>query len=130
MKWAFGLSTTIGAIVCLGLLIVAGPTYAQELTASQLVTPTQLTPEERDFYNEAGDPTVKKNFIITRSYVRLAQKVASKEIPPDSFPRRKPKGFSVQYLLPNDPRVINEPVGRALAQDMQKCLEIRALGCR
>lgn len=42
----------------------------------------------------------------------------------------KPNGFSVQYLLPDDPPVINQALGLALAARMKKCLEIKAPGCR
>jgi len=86
--------------------------------------------QKLDYYNKATDPEVKKNFIITRSYVRIAQKVVDKKIPPEAFPVTKPAGFSVQYLLPDDSHVINEALGLALGKSLQKCLDTKAPGCR
>jgi hypothetical protein len=121
-------------IAFLALQIASWPAariaHAQELPASQLVTPAELTPIERDYYNSATDPQVKKNFLITRSYVRIAQKVVDKKLPPEAFPAIKPKGFSVQYLLPDDPSLINQAMGLSLAKDWGKCLDAKAPGCR
>jgi len=82
------------------------------------------------YYKKATDPEVKRNFIITRSYVRIAQKVVAKKISPEEFPVAKPAGFSVQYLLPDDAHVINEALGLALAKSLQKCIDVKAPGCR
>lgn len=122
------------AIVLLGFQIASmaaiSAGHADELAAAQLITPADMTPVELDYYNKAADLQVKKNFIITRSYVRLAQKVVAKTLAVDAFPMVKPNGFSVQYLLPDDPPVINQALGLALAARMKKCLEIKAPGCR
>jgi hypothetical protein len=101
-----------------------------ELARSQLVAPADLTAIELDYYKKATDPEVKRNFIITRSYVRIAQKVVAKKISPEEFPVAKPAGFSVQYLLPDDAHVINEALGLALAKSLQKCIDVKAPGCR
>jgi hypothetical protein len=127
----FAPGAAIIAIASLGLIAAAaGVARAGDLAPSQLVTPADLTPVERDYYNKATDPQVKKNFIITRSYVRLAQKVVDKALPPEAYPTAKPNGFSVQYLLPDDAHVLNEALGLALAKSWQKCLDTKAPGCR
>jgi hypothetical protein len=124
-------SVVFVVIASLGLLAAtAGVAHAGDLAPSQLVTPADLTPVERDYYNKTADPQVKKNFIITRSYVRLAQKVVNKTLPPEAYPTAKPNGFSVQYLLPDDAHVLNEALGLALAKSWQKCLDTKAPGCR
>jgi hypothetical protein len=115
---------------CLQAATIAASRSAGELARSQLVTPADLTAIELDYYNKATDPEVKKNFIVTRSYVRIAQKLVAKKIAPEEFPVTKPTGFSVQYLLPDDAHVINEALGLALAKSMQKCIEAKAPGCR
>jgi len=109
---------------------IAASRAGGELARSQLVTPADLTAIELDYYNKTTDPEVKKNFIITRSYVRIAQKLVAKKIAPEDFPVAKPTGFSVQYLLPDDAHVINEALGLALAKSWQKCLDVKAPGCR
>jgi hypothetical protein len=132
MRKRFGSNATI-AIACFCLItatVAIGVARAEELAPSLLVKPADLTPVERDYYDKATDPQVKKNFIITRSYVRLAQKVVAKTMAPEAYPAAKPNGFSVQYLLPDDPHVLNEALGLALAKTWQKCLETKAPGCR
>jgi len=110
MSKRFGLNLLLIVLVSGGLqaatIAASNSAGGVELLArSQLVTPADLTPIELDYYNKATDPEVKKNFIITRSYVRIAQKVVDKKIPPEAFPVTKPAGFSVQYLLPDDSHV-------------------------
>jgi hypothetical protein len=133
MSKRFGLNLLLIVLVNVGLqaatIAASNNARADELDRSQLVTPADLTAIELDYYNKATDPEVKKNFIITRSYVRIAQKVVDKKIPPEAFPVTKPAGFSVQYLLPDDAHVINEALGLALAKSLQKCLDIKAPGC-
>ena len=126
---AFGVGAVIGALICVGVSIAPRAVSAQELSAGEVVSLAQLTPEEKDYYDHAANQTVRKNFIITRSYLRLAQKLVDKQIPPDAFPMRKPKGFSVEYLLPDDPEIINEAIGIALSHAMAKCVETNAPPC-
>lgn len=134
MSKRFGLNLLLIVLVSDGLqaatIAASNSAGGVELARSQLVTPADLTPIELDYYNKATDPEVKKNFIITRSYVRIAQKVVDKKIPPEAFPVTKPAGFSVQYLLPDDSHVINEALGLALGKSLQKCLDTKAPGCR
>jgi hypothetical protein len=121
----FGLRIVSVAMACLALQV---PTMAQtksafELAPSQILKPADLTPDELAYYNGATDPVIKKNFIITRSYVRLAEKIVAKEIPAWQFPGRKPDGFSAKFLLPKDPSVINEALGICLQAKFTACLE-------
>jgi hypothetical protein len=132
MRNRLGLKFLSIVIASLGLVAITATVYdarADELAPSQLIKPSDMTPIELDFYNKATDPEVKKNFVITRSYVRIAQKVVDKKIPAEAFPA-KPKGFSVQYLLPDDPTVINQAMGLSLAKLLEKCLDTHAPGCR
>lgn len=89
------------------------PALAQALSAAQLVDPGDFTQQERDYYAKlTGDDA--KNFIITRSYVRLCEEVVEHKLPAAQLPD-KPIGFTVRYLLPEEPTVIN----RALAYSIE-----------
>jgi hypothetical protein len=134
MSKKFGFKLIFIVLIIVGphvaTIAAAGIAYGNELAPSQLVTPADLTAVELDFYNKATDPAVKKNFLVTRSYLRIAQKVVDKKLPASAFPVIKPTGFSVQYLLPDDPHVINEAMGLALSKSLQKCLDNKAPECR
>jgi hypothetical protein len=124
----------VGAVVaCLALpaaaIVGTNDLQALELEPSQLITPANMTPVELDYYNKATDPSVKKNFIATRSYVRLAQKVVDKTMPAEQLPN-KPVGFSVQYLLPDEPTVINQAIGLSVAKLMEICMRTKRPACR
>jgi hypothetical protein len=124
MDKTFRLKKFSFAFVFLALQIstaLAQTAAGNELAPSQIIKVTDMTAEERAYYNNATDPVVKKNFIITRSYVRLAQKVVDKKMPASQFPASRPKGFSVAYLLPDDPSVINQAQGMLLAVQMREC---------
>ncbi len=112
------------AIACLTLQApaMAETKYGREISPSQILRPADLTPDELAYYNRATDPAIKKNFIVTRSYVRLAEKLIAKKIPAWEFPVT-PKGFSVKYLLPNDQAIINKAVSIAVKVKFTACLE-------
>jgi hypothetical protein len=99
--------------VCLPLLASAQLASAQsggsQLTPAQTVKPDDFTPIERNYYQNL-DATAAKSFIATRSYVRLCQQVLDHKLAALQLPD-KPAGFTVKYLLPGEPNVIN----RALA---------------
>lgn len=119
----FGLRIISVAIACVALQVstMAATKNASELAPSQILKPADLTPEELAYYNNATDPVVKSNFIITRSYVRLAEELVAKKIPASQFPGPKPDGFKVQFLLPNDPSVINDAMGIYLQAKFTAC---------
>ncbi len=71
---------------------------------------------EQQYYDSIkGNATAAQNFLITREYVRKAQAVVAGSLPAASFPAQKPSGFSVAYLLPDDPSTINTALGMYLA---------------
>jgi hypothetical protein len=80
------------------------------MRAAQLLTPANLTAEELAYYKQLSDPDDVRRFIVTRSYERLCQQVIDRKLPPSQLPD-KPADFTVKYLLPAEPNVIN----RALA---------------
>jgi hypothetical protein len=131
MKFRFGMKLAL--VACLALhvaaIVAANDLQALELEPSQLITPANMTPVELDYYNKATDPSVKKNFIATRSYVRLAQKVVDKTMPAEQLPN-KPAGFSVQYLLPDEPTVINQAIGLSVAKLLEICMRTKGPACR
>lgn len=87
--------------------------YATYLSPSSLNP--EMTPVEQQYYNTIkGNATPAQNFLITRDYVRKAQAVVSGEASPSSFPAKKPFGFSVTYLLPDDASTINTALGMYL----------------
>jgi hypothetical protein len=98
---AFALSTSIG------------PTPAQTLSSSQIVKPAELTQKEGDYYRTLSDPEVAKNFLLTRSYVRLCQQVIDHKLPAIQLPD-KPLGFSVRYLLPWEATLINAAISESI----------------
>jgi hypothetical protein len=104
--------------LCVGLAFLVWPaqsSFAQShLSAAQTISPADLNAEEKEYYKTLTDPAKAKSFIITRSYFRLAQKVVDHKLPPLEFPQR-PQGFSVVYLLPDEPSIINEAVGAYLS---------------
>ena len=104
--------------ICLGLQSLNSSAVAQQLSPSQIVKPTDLTPKELNYYQQhAGEAEVAKNFLITRSYVRLCQQVIDKKLPATKLPD-KPLGFSVRYLLPGEANMINEAIAQSVAAMM------------
>lgn len=92
-----------------------------ELTATQILKPTQLTAEEQDYYKTLTAPAKARAFILTRSYMRLAQKVADHKMPAMQLPNH-PIGFSAEYLLPGEDAVDNKAIGALLAALMKRKL--------
>jgi len=105
------------AALCLPLLALVQSAPAQsagrQMTAAQMITPADFTPTERDYYKTL-DAAAAKNFIATRSYVRLCRLVLEHKLPALQLPE-KPAGFTVKYLLPDDPSIINRALGHQLA---------------
>ena len=99
--------------VGLALLTSIGPAPAQELTAGQILKPADLTEKESAYYQKLTDPAIAKNFLETRSYVRLCQQVVDHKLPAIQLPN-KPLGFSVRYLLPGEVGVINTAMSESI----------------
>ena len=97
--------------VSIGLLFWASidAASAQELSTSQILKPAEMTEQETAYYQKLTDPQIKKNFIETRSYVRLCQQVVDHRLPAVQLPD-KPLGFSVRYLLPGEANLINKAI--------------------
>jgi hypothetical protein len=96
-------------------------TVRPELTAAQILKPAQLTAEELSYYKTLTEPA-KKNFILTRSYMRLAQKVADHKMSPLQLPNQ-PLGFSPDYLLPGEDAVNNKAIGELVAVGLKRKLQ-------
>jgi len=104
-------------IACLALQIptrgsaenAAGPAIA----LTQILKPADLTEKELDYYKKLVDPEIAKNFIMTRSYVRLCQQVTDKKMPAERLPD-KPLGFSVRYLLAGEATMINHAISDSI----------------
>lgn len=91
---------------------VAAPASAAWLTPSSL-SPA-MSADEQSFYSTLGSSTAQQNFLATRNYVRQAQAVVAGTLSPANFPSKKPVGFTVAYLLPDDPTAINNALGICL----------------
>ncbi len=89
------------------------------MASSQILKPADLTAKEASYYKTLADPEVAKNFIITRSYVRLCQQVVDKKLPADQLPD-KPLGFSVRYLLAGEVTMINRAISDSIIAEMCK----------
>ena len=105
-KW--GLASS----VCLLLAAGAPPTRAQAggplpLTPAQTLRPADLTPVEMDQYRTL-DPAAAKDFIATRSYVRLCSRVVDGTLPAMQLPAR-PAGFKADDLLGRTPPSLTGP---------------------
>jgi hypothetical protein len=94
---------------------------ARELTPAQILKPAELTAEELTYYKTLIDPAEAKNFILTRSYMRLAQKVADHKMPALQLPDH-PVGFSPDYLLPGEDAVNDKATSALLAIEMKRNL--------
>jgi hypothetical protein len=99
-------------ITCLAVQAPSNVT-AQDMTPSQMIRPSDLTPQELAYYNKLTDSEVAKNFIASRSYVRLCQKVVDNAMPAEQLPD-KPLGFSVRYLLPGEANMINRAISASI----------------
>jgi hypothetical protein len=97
----------------LALMTSVGSTSAQVLSPAQIVNPANLTEKESAYYQKLSDPEVAKNFIVTRSYVRLCQQVIDHELPAIQLPD-KPLGFSARYLLPGEATLINTALSESI----------------
>jgi len=96
-------------------LLLAQPELAlgDTLSPSQLISPADFTPQEAAYYAKLTDPDVAKNFIATRSYVRLCKAVLDKTMPAEQLPD-KPMGFSVRYTLPGEVQIINNAIAASI----------------
>ena len=112
----------VGAVFCLPFALTSASAFAQSdashLTLAQTISSADMTKTELDYYKTL-DGQAAKDFIVTRSYVRLAKQEVDHKLPPLKFPPRKPGGFTVKYLLPDDPSVINQAIGDYLAAKMK-----------
>jgi len=100
------------------------PVYdVNAMTPDEIVGRDQLTDEERQYYDTLKDPVAAQAFLMTRSYVRVCQRIVDHTLPATQLPP-KPPGFSVAYLLPDDPHIINDAEGEylkiALARHIQQ----------
>ena len=102
-------AVTVGLV----FLTSTGPAGANELTPAQIVKPADLTEQESTYYQKLTDPLVAKNFLETRSYVRLCQQVVDHKVPAIQLPD-KPLGFSVRYLLPGEANLINKAISDSI----------------
>jgi hypothetical protein len=137
MRAKFGLSGVCAASVCFVLLasifVADRSAIAQEMhpiliydvaamSADQILTRDQMTGQERDYYDTLKDPVAARGFIMTRSYVRVCQRVVDHTLPALQLPP-KPPGFTAAYLLPDDADIINKAIGEylqsALTRDLQ-----------
>jgi hypothetical protein len=89
------------------------PASAQSLTPDQIVKTSNLTQQEIDYYQKLSDPVMAKNFLLTRSYVRLCQQVIDHRLPAVQLPD-KPLGFSVRFLLPGEATLINTAISDSI----------------
>jgi hypothetical protein len=103
----------------LAFLISIGPASAQVLTPAQIVKPADLTEKESAYYQKLTDPLVAKNFLETRSYVRLCQKIIDHKMPAIQLPD-KPPGFSVRYILPGEAQLINKAIAENIIAGMKE----------
>lgn len=94
------------------------------MAPSQMLQSSDLTPQELDYYNKLTDSEVAKNFIATRSFVRLCQKVVDETMPAEQLPD-KPLGFSVRYLLAGEATMIN----RAISDSIVAMCKSNPKGC-
>lgn len=92
---------------------------SNSLAPSQLISTSNLTPKESNYYSTLKDPVVAKNFIITRSYVRLCQAVVDRKSPAENLPD-KPLGFSVRYLLVGEATMINNAIAASIIAECKK----------
>jgi hypothetical protein len=106
------------AIIGLVFSTSIGPASAQELTSAQIVKPADLTEKESAYYQKLTDPQVAKNFLETRSYVRLCQQVIDHKMPAIQLPD-KPLGFSVRYLLPGEANLINKAIAQNIIEGIK-----------
>ena len=107
--------------MAIGATPSAGAAFADSnsLAPSQLISTSNLTAKESKYYTTIKDPVVAKNFIITRSYVRLCQAVVDGESPAESLPD-KPLGFSVRYLLVGEATMINKAIAASIIAECKK----------
>jgi len=103
---------------------VAENAEASALAPSQILKPTALTAKELDYYKKLVDPNIAKNFIMTRSFVRLCQQVVDKKMPAERLPD-KPLGFSARYLLAGEASMIN----RAISESIVAMCKSNPRGC-
>src|SRR3954447_7912651 len=99
-------------------LLLASSLPAQPLKPSQVVSPSALTAQESAYYAKLTDSDIARNFILTRSYVRLCQAVMQKKMPAEQLPD-KPLGFSVRYTLPGEVQIINSAIAANIVAQMK-----------
>ena len=85
--------------LCTALFMSVAPAFAQ-MRSDQLITPADFTPVEAQYYPTLA-PDAQHAFIVTRSYVRLSDKVIDQELPAVQFPDQ-PDELNPSYLLADD----------------------------
>jgi hypothetical protein len=80
-----------------------------------------LTPTEQSYYRTL-DPASAKSFILTRSYVRLCQRIVDHKLPALQLPD-PPVGFSPEYFLPEDQAVVDQAIKDQLTALMQQKMQ-------
>lgn len=88
-------------------------------SSAAALTPDNLDPalsakEQKKYDSLVGNPQEAQSFLITRDYVRKADKVNKGVIPARSFPPQRPTGFTPRYLLPEDALTINDALSKYL----------------
>jgi hypothetical protein len=125
MRTKLIIQALLAVSICLSLLPMARSACAQAgnptMAPEQMMSPADMTSDERDFYRTLNDSDAK-NFIVTRSYVRLCQQVMAHKLPPLALPP-KPAGFRTAYLLPEDPSVIDEAMGENVKAKLTTAFE-------
>ena len=129
----FGLkSLAIGVVLAAGLATAASAAPAEspqhpKMTAAQMITPADFTPQEADYYKTLTDPAAQRSFIATRSYARLAWAVAYHKMPAIEFPD-EPDAFDQTYIRPDEPEVIRRANASFLCSKNGTNCEVRLRG--
>lgn len=96
---------------------VSGDVEFREMTAAQILDPASFTPAEQTVWNGIADPVRRKQFIMTRSYLRLCQQVLDHATPAADLPD-KPLDFVSAYVSPAERTQIDQAVQAAILADI------------
>lgn len=96
---------------------VSGDVEFREMIAAQMLDPASFTPAEQTVWNGLADPIRRKQFIVTRSYLRLCQQVLDHAAPAAELPD-KPLDFVSAYISPAERTQIDQAIQAAILAEI------------
>jgi hypothetical protein len=98
------------------------PYLAHDMTPAQLLSASDLNSAEQSKFQTLTSESDRKNFLQTRSYIRLCRAVVSHSMQPETLPLT-PLGYDRAYLVDDDADVAKQALALSLQTSMSATLK-------